>query len=30
MESVKTIQIPEGYVIDTEQSNERQIVLKKN
>lgn len=26
---METIQIPEGYVIDTEQSNERQIVLKK-
>ena len=26
---METIQIPEGYVIDTEKSNERQIVLKK-
>lgn len=26
---METIQIPEGYVIDTEKSNDRQIVLKK-
>ena len=26
---METIQIPEGYVIDTKQSNERQIVLRK-
>lgn len=29
MESVKTIQIPEGYQIDTEKSNDHQIVLNK-
>ena len=29
MESVKTIQIPEGYQIDTDKSNDRQIVLNK-
>lgn len=28
MESVKTIQIPEGYVIDKERSNDNEIVLK--
>ena len=28
MESVKTIQIPEGYVIDTERSNDNEIVLR--
>ena len=28
MESVKTIQIPEGYVIDKEKSNDNEIVLK--
>lgn len=29
MESLKIIQIPEGYQIDTEKSNDRQIVLNK-
>lgn len=28
MESVKTIQIPEGYVIDKEKSNDNEIVLR--